>query len=148
MRDVMTITYLGLDRTKEQFKYSVEIGEFSFPYFTGIGWVSRKKEEGCERLSYEEQEFIESLEPKKYLARSTWNKPPLYRKKPSESDILECLYLDADCGSYSFNEFCDNLGYSNDSIKAFDIYRDCMEIAEKVRKLQNQGLIKRPESEE
>jgi len=56
------------------------------------------------------------------------------KEKPTQNMVLESLFLDASCGQESFNDFCDNLGYSNDSIKAFDNYRQCMENAKKLRK--------------
>ena len=48
-------------------------------------------------------------------------------------DILSCLYWDSLSGSESFNDFCDNYGYDNDSLKALDIYRNCMDTATKLR---------------
>ncbi len=54
--------------------------------------------------------------------------------KPKLRDVLECLFTDYDCGNYSFTEFCDNCGYSNDSIKAFETYRACEEAGRKLRK--------------
>ena len=41
---------------------------------------------------------------------------------------------DTDAGLESFNEFCDNMGYSNDSLHAFDVYRACAENGQKLRK--------------
>lgn len=55
--------------------------------------------------------------------------------KPSVYEVLDSLCTDAESGGCSFNEFCDNYGYSNDSIEAFDIYRDCMEAHEKLNKI-------------
>lgn len=67
------------------------------------------------------------------------NKSPTGRtletpKKPTLDDVLNCLFLDADSGNESFDFFCDTLGYSNDSLKAFDIYRSCAENAKKLHK--------------
>lgn len=53
---------------------------------------------------------------------------------PAIDDILEALFLDVVAGSESFNEFCINSGYDSDSLKAFDIYRACMDIAARLRK--------------
>ena len=54
--------------------------------------------------------------------------------KPKKADVLYCLFSDAELGSYSFNDFCDYLGLSNDSFKAFDSYKACMETAENLRR--------------
>ncbi len=113
---MITIKFLG--EIDKQFKYDVQIGEFHFDYFTGLGWVEKTK--------------------------MGFNK----RKAPSEKNIIECLYMDAECSQDSFQDFCDNLGYDFDSRKALDIYLKCQEIATKIRKLERQGLIKKPESEE
>lgn len=45
-------------------------------------------------------------------------------KKPKLKDILYSLITD-DVTDMNFNEFYDNFGYDNESIKALEIYRDC-----------------------
>lgn len=49
---------------------------------------------------------------------------------PSPYDVEGCLVTDATCyiESVDFDDFCANLGYSNDSIKAQKIYNDCEQI--------------------
>lgn len=56
-----------------------------------------------------------------------------WKNAPSEADVLECLKLDVECGSMSFVDFCDNFGYSDDSLSALDIYRACQDTAKKLR---------------
>lgn len=53
---------------------------------------------------------------------------------PKVDEVLHSLFLDAQCGSLSFNDFCSEFGYDNDSISAFDTYRACMESGEKLRR--------------
>ena len=106
-----------IGQKKEQFCYVVKIADQDFEFFTGIGWVERTKI-GVEK-----------------------------RKSPTIEDVLECLGSDAECGLYSFEDFCDNLGYSNDSIKAFQTYRQCEEIAKKIRKLERSGVLERKEED-
>lgn len=48
-------------------------------------------------------------------------------------DVLYSLILDAQSGSYSFDDFCDEFGYDNDSIKAFETYKACQTNAKKVK---------------
>lgn len=38
--------------------------------------------------------------------------------EPTASGVLECLRSDYSCSRDGFNDFCDNCGYDNDSIKA------------------------------
>lgn len=48
---------------------------------------------------------------------------------PKKRDVLYCLLSDAECFSSSgdFEDFCANLGYDTDSIKARDAYEECKE---------------------
>lgn len=61
------------------------------------------------------------------------NGESVWAHRPKCEDVLHCLILDAQCGSGSFDDFCNELGYSNDSLSALDIYRDCMKNGEKLR---------------
>lgn len=59
----------------------------------------------------------------------------VYAVKPTQASVLYCLFSDANSGSESFDDFCDNYGYNADSMKDFKIYQACMETAKKIRKL-------------
>ena len=54
--------------------------------------------------------------------------------KPGIKDVLSALLLDSDCGDQTFNNFCDDLGYSIDSRKAFEIYLECQKNGSKLKK--------------
>ena len=55
--------------------------------------------------------------------------------KPSIVDVLRCLFEDASSASnFNFNDWCDEYGYSNDSIKALNIYKSCLDTASALRK--------------
>lgn len=45
-------------------------------------------------------------------------------KKPSKKDVLFSLMMD-NVSEMSFNDFCRELGYDNDSIEALKIYKGC-----------------------
>ena len=60
------------------------------------------------------------------LARDTRH---TYTAPPTQASVLYCLLSDADALDYSFDEWCDNLGYDSDSIKANSMYEACREIA-------------------
>lgn len=53
-------------------------------------------------------------------------------KAPTNYDILACLMVDY---SEDFNDFCDNFGYDNDSIKAMNAYEDIQEESEALKAL-------------
>ncbi len=143
----MKITYTGLKDNK--FNYLVELNGHEFNYYTGIGWISTKRpntdEEKSEYRILPPTEIRTILDNDIILRRkmndSIWGNP-IWRRIPTENDVLECLKSDCEAGNYSFDDFCDNFGYSNDSLKALDTYRACMDTARKLRG------FKFPENEE
>lgn len=52
---------------------------------------------------------------------------------PSAADVLYSLVSDSSALDMSFSDWCDEYGYSSDSLKAFDTYRQCCEIAKQLR---------------
>jgi len=53
---------------------------------------------------------------------------------PDRNDVLHSLCLDSEVLDYpTFEEWADNFGYDRDSRKAEKIYRDCLEIALRMR---------------
>lgn len=144
------IKFLGL--FDEKFKYKILIGDESFDYWTGLGWCNDKKTEkhtmrfDISNLNRNEIiKIVKAIHPFKRITTDDIYLSCIYIEKPKANDVLDCLFSDTDCGLMSFNEFCENFGYSNDSIKSLDIYRECMSTAEKIRKLERQGLVKRQE---
>lgn len=115
----ITVRYVGetvKDDNWKCFQWAVQIktkaGVWDFPYYCGMGHVTK---------------------PAKWR---TW-KP----KAPSKADIMHILLADADFGEYSFNDFCSEAGYSNDSLKALDAYRACTTTAENIRKHFDRATI-------
>lgn len=53
---------------------------------------------------------------------------------PQLKDILGALVLDAGAADKSFDEFCGDYGYSNDSLSAFDLYRACADTGKRLRR--------------
>ena len=123
------IEYAG-DRSKDnewphdewRVELSGKAGYWSTTYKTGLG--HRKFPKG----------FIpdKKLNPRSIaFERQEGNKKPV---KPSIADVMHCLISDADCANENFHDWCDNFGYSNDSIKALNTYKACLEIATALRK--------------
>lgn len=54
--------------------------------------------------------------------------------KPQLSSVLSSLVLDSEACSMSFNDWADNFGYDNDSIKARKTYEACQENSDKLNK--------------
>lgn len=81
-------------------------GFHSFDYFTGLGL--------------------------RYKPRASWYTPK--PKKPKVADVLHSLIFDASAADENFYDWCANFGYSDDSIKAMNTYKACLETAQALRK--------------
>lgn len=66
---------------------------------------------------------------------------------PTVKDVLYSVLSDASFGDISFNDFCNEIGYSDDPFKAFDIYQACCNNGEKLRKALTSEQIEQFEIE-
>ena len=62
-------------------------------------------------------------------------------KSPRIGEVLHCLFFDARCADTSFENFCSDLGYNNDSIKALKTYLACQESGKKLRKALKERYV-------
>lgn len=60
---------------------------------------------------------------------------PAQPVKPEVAGVMHCLLMDAEAIDLSFKDWCDTFGYSDDSLKALDTYRQCCETAVQLRKV-------------
>jgi hypothetical protein len=60
---------------------------------------------------------------------------------PTAASVLYCLLSDASASRESYKDWCDEFGYESDSIKALNIYNQCIENAEKINKIFKPTLI-------
>jgi hypothetical protein len=60
---------------------------------------------------------------------------------PEQSRVFECLVVDARSGAYTFEEFCDEFGFNNDSIKDRRIYKACKKNSAKLLELLGEELF-------
>jgi hypothetical protein len=86
--------------------FSSNAGFWATDYFTGLGHRTKPKQ--------------------------PWDNPR--PKKPKVADVLHSLILDASASDENFNDWCDNFGMSLDSIKALNMYKDCLDTARALRK--------------
>lgn len=107
------------DKEWPHFLWRFTVGDESFDYKTGIGHA----------VPYRNKDFKKNKKPDNSLALDD-----KWVTIPKVDDVLDCLFRDAESGNESFNDFCDNLGYSRDSIKALDVYRSCMDLKDRLRK--------------
>ena len=73
--------------------------------------------------------------PPRTTGSENWNNIHVKPVKPHLADILYSLFSDAAALDMNFKEWCDNYGYDNDSIKALNIYNQCIDIGYKLRKM-------------
>lgn len=85
---------------------SSNAGFHSFDYFTGLGLRHKPK--------------------------TSWATPT--PKKPKVADVMHSLIMDASAADENFHDWCANYGYSDDSIKAMNTYKACLEVAVALRK--------------
>ena len=85
---------------------SSKAGHWSTDYFTGLGHRAK--------------------------ARQSWAKPT--PRKPKVADVLHSLTMDASAADQNFHDWCAEYGYSDDSIKALNTYKACLEIGVAMRK--------------
>ena len=66
----------------------------------------------------------------------TYSMGSAHEDDPKLEDFLGCIALDARCADgVSFQEYCDDIGDNNDSIKAYRTYLACKKMAEKLKLL-------------
>lgn len=103
-------------------EWRVSIGKWEFSYYTGTGL--RKNNSG------KTNPF-----PRNTVGAEDWNHRYLKPQAPPAADVLHSLALDSEADEMSFRDWCDNFGYSEDSIDALGIYRQCCKVAEQLRRV-------------
>lgn len=53
-----------------------------------------------------------------------------YGRQPQKEEVLDTLFMDAESTDLNFDEWCAELGYDDDSIRALEVYKACKRIAE------------------
>lgn len=55
--------------------------------------------------------------------------------EPTAADVVSCLCTDASCGEQSFEDFCSDFGYDEDSRSAEATWKACAKTAPRIRRL-------------
>jgi len=147
-----SVKWLGVAGNNSNFKDSDQwqitfkkAGKFSesFDFYTGSG--HRINNSGVS-LSPANKKYIDSVKAVTGLSNALVRESKQeklvknifvqsYAVTPTQASVLYCLLLDAESGSMSFDDFCDNFGYDSDSMSDFKIYQACMAITKQVQKL-------------
>ena len=104
-----------------------------FDYYTGTG----------QRVLPEKDYRVKNLRSLLKTAKETRYKNNLKKNlealavpvAPAIAGVLHSLMLDSSAQDENFNNWCGNFGYDQDSIKVLNIYRACLENAEKMARI-------------
>lgn len=78
-----------------------------------------------------------------YVERLGWLDDVKAAEAAFTADVLACLLSDASNASETFEEWCSNFGYSDDSMKAMEIYRACQKTRAALQRFLGPELIDR-----
>lgn len=123
------IDFIGFvsDEAWPHFLWSVEINGERFTYKTGVGH--------CEVYRPTDKKgFVQVKIKDKYRSIFKTRNNIIWAKKPDIKDVLYCLCSDAEAIDMSFHDWCGTFGYDDDSISAFNIYKECCENGYKLAK--------------
>ena len=130
----------------------ITIGAESFQYKTGTGHRCAPFKTGDQRMIKERCRLIggdirglskDTMESvKNPNKRSIRSKAYTKTVPPTQASVLHSLISDAQMGRDStFNEFCDDLGYDNDTRNAEAMYRACQETSEQLGRIFTRGQL-------
>lgn len=146
----------GVDDKWPHIHYAVTLARngnafWSGPYKLGIGHVKIPKPPACDsgqwmcqfRLSRDEEGMLYAINGRphadfkdKALQASLCAKLAIAQKvSPSLSDVLHSLLMDGSAITETFQDWCANYGYSDDSIKALETYQTCVKEGQALAKV-------------
>lgn len=96
-------------------------GQWVTTYYTGLGLRKAPRGQKC------------PYPPRSAMAER-WAADTLKPQRPTVADVLYSLFSDASAADENFSDWCSNYGYSDDSIKALNIYKACTDIAQNLRR--------------
>lgn len=119
--------------------FSVNSKSESFEYCTGTGHrVAPNKT--TNKMPLKEKAELDKHRVLAGLDRASWVNGNGFKANhwvvaPTAAGVLYSLLSDMTCGSGTFEDFCGNLGYDEDSRKAHDIYLACQKSGSQLRKV-------------
>lgn len=125
-----------IDISDNRFKFIVLINGVKFNYFLGLGHCSKLNNDKTSiqyRITGLEKDLRVEICKAIYGYNkniSMWDYEQLniiYIKRPKLEEVLNCLFMDAEARNSCFEDWCSDFGYSDDSIKAKNIYDSCVQ---------------------
>lgn len=135
-------THVGFDAQWQQAKFIGRINGQDFDYFCGLALPSEINRKLYCRYNNSKFEgiFRGICDGTIKAAQNIANKNVMLifneiskSVVPNAYDFIYCLKFDSEAMNMSFMDWCDGLGYDNDSMKAFATYNTCCENAKKLR---------------
>ena len=133
-----SVNHLGLfidDDLSLKDRYIIFINGYDFEYFQGIAHREERKIINNGMIFKE----LLRMNPKKTKENMILYKENIEKcsiVKPIKiDDVLNCLVSDYLASRDDFYDFCANLGYDEDSIKASEIYNNCRKNAKKLKNI-------------
>lgn len=87
-------------------------------------WIERQRTHWNVTLTYEGKTIT-----------SEYNQGSAYNAPPTAEIVASSLVMDANYGEDLFEEFCENLGYDSDSMKAHKIWEACRDTELRLRRM-------------
>jgi len=109
--------------------FSNKYGQWLTPYFCGLAHVKYPKN-------------MKNPYPKNVIGWEQWENQYAIPKAPSVDEVLHSLILDASASDYNLQDWCAEFGYSDDSIRALNTYRQCLETAANLRKYLGADVVR------
>lgn len=104
-------------------EWRVKIGAIETMFHTGVG--HRKQHPKAPKFNGS----------KTSLAYEEWSTQYVRPTAPSAASVLHSLILDSSATEQCFNDWCDDYGYDNDSMKALITYQACCAIGQDMRRV-------------
>lgn len=134
-----TVTYLQDNSQDQDWQYDLfsvcfKKGNNSFrsEFKTGLGHRVSRFKNGYTTLRSTYNKTLDKVGLKGCLHNVSSKQ---FAVSPTSANVLHCLLLDSQLGEDLFEDFCANLGYSEDSIKALESYRACQKTCTNLRKV-------------
>lgn len=112
-------------------QWEFEINSVKFDFYTGLGHRGLTEEAKHEIAGeYPLPHLLGSQAYEDYLAAIDAARVP---EPPHVAAMLHSLFMDNQSATQSFEDWCEEYGYSSDSRKALEVYLECQEIGRKLR---------------
>ena len=139
----------------ETIRWKVSINGQEFNYFEGLGHVFNTNHRLYNKIFFEDfkkailnceplprvsnngrtltlKELSEVLTDRVDISKGIFHAPLIHA--PNIKYVLYCLSIDAEALDFNFEDWCGTFGYDSDSIKAKNIYDDCIENGLKLKR--------------